>query len=200
MERLRDKGATHLFESKWKKRYSERGVRRMLGSGHASRKSLEVYSRPSPIEAQEECNSVISRFPIWCYFPLHRSFRNTSLRVRQWGMGIAQHCTSGAVRRAGVGTRPGRHRRRSETLQRPARGLRLPILCLVCRRGERSLIGPLTGHGRVWHAAMRTTEQGRWAVARPCGAPRQVCGGAGQGPGSLCIAPRCVANQHSIAR
>ncbi len=102
MERLREKHATHLFESSWKKRYSERGVRRMLEryaqaaglernvsphqlrhflltwlkkqgvddaliqpySGHASRKSLEVYSRLSIGEAQEEYNSVMGRFPI----------------------------------------------------------------------------------------------------------------------------------------
>jgi integrase/recombinase XerD len=30
MERMREKGATYLFESPWKKRYSDRGVRRML--------------------------------------------------------------------------------------------------------------------------------------------------------------------------
>ncbi len=102
MDRLREQGATHLFESSWKKRYSERGVRRMLEryaqvaglahnvsphqlrhflltwlkkqgvddvliqpySGHASRKSLEVYSRLSIQEAQDEYNSVIGRFPI----------------------------------------------------------------------------------------------------------------------------------------
>ncbi len=102
MERLREKHATHLFESSWKKRYSERGVRRMLEryaqaaglernvsphqlrhflltwlkkqgvddaliqpySGHASRKSLEIYSRLSIGEAQEEYNSVMGRFPI----------------------------------------------------------------------------------------------------------------------------------------
>jgi len=102
MDRLREQGATHLFESSWKKRYSERGVRRMLEryaqvarlthnvsphqlrhflltwlkkqgvddaliqpySGHASRMSLEVYSRLSIQEAQDEYNSVIGRFPI----------------------------------------------------------------------------------------------------------------------------------------
>ena len=102
MDRMREKRATHLFESSWKKRYSERGVRRMLEryaqaaglernvsphqfrhflltwlkkqgvddaliqpySGHASRKSLEVYSRLSIGEAQEEYNSVMGRFPI----------------------------------------------------------------------------------------------------------------------------------------
>jgi len=107
MARMREKRATHLFESSWKKRYSERGVRRMLEryaqaaglernvsphqlrhflltwlkltwlkkqgvddaliqpySGHVSRKSLEVYSRLSINEAQDEYNSVIGRFPI----------------------------------------------------------------------------------------------------------------------------------------
>jgi integrase/recombinase XerD len=102
MARLREKGATHLFESSWKKRYSERGVRRMLEryaqaaelernvsphqlrhflftwlkkqgiddaliqpySGHASRKSLEVYSRLAIGDAQQEYNSVMGRFPI----------------------------------------------------------------------------------------------------------------------------------------
>src|SRR5919204_4334914 len=99
MERMREKGATHLFESSWKKRYSERGVRRMLEryaqaaelernvsphqlrhflftwlkkqgiddaliqpySGHASRKSLEVYSRLAIGDAQQEYDQVIGR-------------------------------------------------------------------------------------------------------------------------------------------
>ncbi|HVC83515.1 MAG TPA: tyrosine-type recombinase/integrase, partial [Chloroflexota bacterium] len=99
---LREKGATYLFESSWKKQYSDRGVRRMLEryaeaaglehtvsphqlrhflltwlkkqgiddaliqpySGHESRKSLEIYSRLSIGEAQEEYNKVIHRFPI----------------------------------------------------------------------------------------------------------------------------------------
>jgi integrase/recombinase XerD len=102
MERLRDKRASYLFESSWKKKYSDRGVRRMLEryadaaglernvsphqlrhylftwlkkqgiddaliqpySGHASRQSLEVYSRLAIGEAQEEYNSVITRFPV----------------------------------------------------------------------------------------------------------------------------------------
>ncbi len=102
LTQLRAKGATYLFESSWKKKYSERGVRRMLEryaqaaglahnlsphqlrhflftwlkkqgiddaliqpySGHASRKSLEIYSRLSISEAQEEYNSVIGRFPV----------------------------------------------------------------------------------------------------------------------------------------
>lgn len=102
MERLRTRGATHLFESSWRKPYSQRGVRRMLEryaqaaglehnvsphqlrhflftwlkkhgiddaliqpySGHASRKSLEVYSRLTIGEAQQEYNNVIGQFPI----------------------------------------------------------------------------------------------------------------------------------------
>jgi integrase/recombinase XerD len=102
MERMRDKRASYLFESSWKKKYSDRGVRRMLEryaavvglernisphqlrhylftwlkkqgiddaliqpySGHASRQSLEVYSRLAIGEAQEEYNSVIKRFPV----------------------------------------------------------------------------------------------------------------------------------------
>jgi integrase/recombinase XerD len=102
MERMREKGAVHLFESSWKKRYSDRGVRRMLEryaeaaglernvsphqlrhflltwlkkqgiddaliqpySGHASRQSLEIYSRLAIGEAQREYDQVIGRFPI----------------------------------------------------------------------------------------------------------------------------------------
>jgi len=100
--RMREKGATYLFESSWKKRYSDRGVRRMLEryataaglernvsphqlrhflltwlkkqgiddaliqpySGHASRQSLEIYSRLAIGEAQQEYEQVIGRFPI----------------------------------------------------------------------------------------------------------------------------------------
>ncbi len=102
MERMREKGAVHLFESSWKKRYSDRGVRRMLEryaeaaglernvsphqlrhflltwlkkqgiddaliqpySGHASRQSLEIYSRLAIGEAQREYDQVIGRFPV----------------------------------------------------------------------------------------------------------------------------------------
>jgi integrase/recombinase XerD len=102
MQRMREHTATYLFESSWKKRYSERGVRRMLEryaklagmehtisphhlrhflftwlkkqgiddaliqpySGHASRASLEVYSRLSIGAAQEEYNRVIDKFPV----------------------------------------------------------------------------------------------------------------------------------------
>ncbi len=102
MDRLREKHAAYLFESSWKKKYSDRGVRRMLEryaqeaglernisphqlrhflltwlkkqgvddaliqpySGHASRQSLEIYSRLAIEEAQDEYNSVIGRFPV----------------------------------------------------------------------------------------------------------------------------------------
>jgi len=102
MERMHTKHATALFESSWKKPYSDRGVRRMLEryaqaaglernisphqlrhflltwlkkqgvddaliqpySGHASRQSLEIYSRLAIGEAQEEYDRVIGRFPV----------------------------------------------------------------------------------------------------------------------------------------
>ncbi len=102
MARMHEKGATYLFESSWKKRYSDRGVRRMLEryaeaaglernlsphqlrhflltwlkkqgiddaliqpySGHASRQSLEIYSRLAIGEAQQEYDTVIGRFPV----------------------------------------------------------------------------------------------------------------------------------------
>ena len=100
--RLEEKHATYLFKSSWKKKYSARGVRRMLEryaqaaglehnvsphqlrhflftwlkkqgvddaliqpySGHTSRMSLEVYTRLSLGEAQDEYNRVMGRFPI----------------------------------------------------------------------------------------------------------------------------------------
>jgi integrase/recombinase XerD len=99
---LRQKGAAHLFESSWKKPYSDRGVRRLLEryaataslahpisphrlrhflltwlkkqgiddaliqpySGHASRKSLEIYSQLAIGEAQLAYDGVIPRFPV----------------------------------------------------------------------------------------------------------------------------------------
>lgn len=102
MARMQEKKATYLFESSWKKRYSDRGVRRMLEryadaaglernvsphqlrhflltwlkkqgiddaliqpySGHASRQSLEIYSRLAIGEAQREYDGVMGRFPI----------------------------------------------------------------------------------------------------------------------------------------
>lgn len=95
-------GATYLFESSWKKRYTDRGIRKILEryahaagldksisphklrhflftwlkkqgiddaliqpySGHASRKSLEVYSTLSLADAQTEYNQAIYRFPV----------------------------------------------------------------------------------------------------------------------------------------
>lgn len=99
---LKAKGATYLFESSWKKRYTDRGIRKILQryaetagldksisphklrhflftwlkkqgiddaliqpySGHASRKSLEVYSNLSLADAQAEYNEAIRRFPV----------------------------------------------------------------------------------------------------------------------------------------
>jgi integrase/recombinase XerD len=96
------RGATHLFESSWKRPYSDRGVRKILAryanaaglsqpisphqlrhflltwlkkqgiddaliqpySGHASRQSLEVYSRLAIGDAQAEYDDVIGRFPV----------------------------------------------------------------------------------------------------------------------------------------
>ena len=91
-----------LFESSWKKPYSERGVRKMLTrytqaagitasisphklrhflftwlktqgiddaliqpySGHASRTSLEIYSRLALPDAQASYDGVIGQFPV----------------------------------------------------------------------------------------------------------------------------------------
>jgi len=99
---LRHKGASYLFESSWKKPYSDRGVRRLLEryaeaaglahpisphrlrhflltwlkkqgiddaliqpySGHASRKSLEIYSQLAIGEAQLAYDGVMPRFPV----------------------------------------------------------------------------------------------------------------------------------------
>jgi len=99
---LERSGATYLFESSWKKRYSDRGVRKLLAryvaaagltqpisphklrhflftwlkkqgiddaliqpySGHASRQSLEIYSRLAIADAQHEYDQVIGRFPV----------------------------------------------------------------------------------------------------------------------------------------
>jgi integrase/recombinase XerD len=96
------RGATHLFESNWKRPYSDRGVRKLLAryaqaaglvqpisphrlrhflltwlkkqgiddaliqpySGHASRQSLEIYSRLAIQEAQAEDDRAIGRFPV----------------------------------------------------------------------------------------------------------------------------------------
>lgn len=102
MAAMRHQGASHLFESSWKKPYSDRGVRKILAryaaaadlphpvsphrlrhflftwlkkqgiddaliqpySGHASRQSLEIYSRLALGEAQAEYEQVIGRFPV----------------------------------------------------------------------------------------------------------------------------------------
>jgi integrase/recombinase XerD len=102
MQTMRQKDASYLFESSWKKPYSERGVRKILArysqaagfaqaisphklrhflltwlkkqgiddaaiqpySGHASRQSLEIYSRLAMSDAQREYNEVIGRFPV----------------------------------------------------------------------------------------------------------------------------------------
>jgi integrase/recombinase XerD len=95
-------GATHLFESSWKKKYTDRGIRKILQkyataaglektmsphklrhflftwlkkqglddamiqpySGHASRQSLEIYSRLSLSDVQNHYDQVITRFPV----------------------------------------------------------------------------------------------------------------------------------------
>jgi integrase/recombinase XerD len=102
IEHMRARGATHLFESSWKKPYSTRGVRALLAryahlaglehnmpphrlrhflftwlktqgiddaliqpySGHASRKSLEVYSRLALADAQDSYEHTITHFPV----------------------------------------------------------------------------------------------------------------------------------------
>jgi integrase/recombinase XerD len=99
---IQGKKAVHLFESSWKKAYSDRGIRKILMrytqaagiessvsphklrhflltwlkkqgiddaliqpySGHESRQSLEIYSRLSIKEAQQEYNENIGKFPI----------------------------------------------------------------------------------------------------------------------------------------
>ncbi|WP_375163211.1 tyrosine-type recombinase/integrase [Laceyella sacchari] len=96
------KRAVYLFESSWKKKYTDRGIRKILKkysdqagmvqsisphklrhflltwlkkqgiddaliqpySGHASRKSLEVYSKLAITDAQDEYERVIPEFPI----------------------------------------------------------------------------------------------------------------------------------------
>jgi integrase/recombinase XerD len=96
------KDDTYLFESSWKKKYSDRGIRKILEhytkeagiersisphklrhflftwmkkqniddaliqpySGHDSRQSLEIYSKLSINDAQENYDEVISKFPV----------------------------------------------------------------------------------------------------------------------------------------
>lgn len=99
---MRSKGASYLFESSWKRPYTDRGIRKILErytvaagldkrisphklrhflftwlktqgiddaliqpySGHASRQSLEIYSRLSLAVAQEEYDQAIRKFPV----------------------------------------------------------------------------------------------------------------------------------------
>jgi integrase/recombinase XerD len=101
-EGMKRKGAPYLFESSWKRPYSDRGIRKLLArytkapgllrpisphrlrhylltwlkkqgiddaliqpySGHASRQSLEIYSRLALADAQQAYNRVIDRFPV----------------------------------------------------------------------------------------------------------------------------------------
>ncbi|MEM9722950.1 MAG: tyrosine-type recombinase/integrase [Bacteroidota bacterium] len=102
MTKMEQKGASYLFESKRRKSYTDRGIRKMIKryaekaglenslsphqfrhflltwlkkqgiddamiqpySGHASRKSLEVYSQLSIKDAQGKYEEVINQFPI----------------------------------------------------------------------------------------------------------------------------------------
>mgnify|MGYP006292127233 CR=1 FL=1 len=99
---MRDKGGQYLFESSWKKPYTDRGIRKILEqysreagmehsisphklrhflftwlkkqgiddaliqpySGHESRKSLEIYSKLSISDAQDEYEEIIGKFPV----------------------------------------------------------------------------------------------------------------------------------------
>ena len=101
-DRLQQRAASYLFESSWKKQYSDRGVRRLLEryataaglpqpisphrlrhflltwlkkqgvddaliqpySGHASRQSLEIYSRLAIADAQAAYADAMGRFPV----------------------------------------------------------------------------------------------------------------------------------------
>lgn len=101
-EKIRQQNAEYLFESSWKKKYTDRGIRKILSkyakqsginrnisphrlrhflltwlkkqgiddsliqpySGHATRQSLEVYSKLSINDAQEKYDQVINRFPV----------------------------------------------------------------------------------------------------------------------------------------
>ncbi|MBA4494889.1 site-specific integrase [Paenactinomyces guangxiensis] len=101
-DRAEKKGAVYLFESSWKKKYTDLGIRKILKkysdqagmvhsvsppklrhflltwlkkqgiddaliqpySGHASRKSLEVYSKLTISDAQGEYERVIPDFPV----------------------------------------------------------------------------------------------------------------------------------------
>jgi len=99
---MKKKQAAYLFESSWKKKYTDRGIRKILAKysleaglvknmsphklrhflltwlkkqgiddaliqpylGHESRKSLEIYSKLSIAEAQQEYDKTINRFLI----------------------------------------------------------------------------------------------------------------------------------------
>ena len=99
---MKKKQAVFLFESTWKKKYTDRGIRKILAkysgeaglaqnisphklrhflltwlkkqgiddaliqpySGHESRKSLEIYSKLSITDAQQEYNKAIDKFPV----------------------------------------------------------------------------------------------------------------------------------------
>jgi integrase/recombinase XerD len=102
VDRMEQLSATYLFESSWKRKYTDRGIRKILAkyaeaagldksisphqlrhflltwlkkqgiddaliqpySGHASRQSLEIYSRLSIGEAQEVYDQVMGKFPV----------------------------------------------------------------------------------------------------------------------------------------
>jgi integrase/recombinase XerD len=102
VDRMEQLAATYLFESSWKRKYTDRGIRKILAkyaeaagldksisphqlrhflltwlkkqgiddaliqpySGHASRQSLEIYSRLSIGEAQEVYDQVMGKFPV----------------------------------------------------------------------------------------------------------------------------------------
>ena len=99
---MANKNAKYLFESNWKRKYTDRGIRKILSkyteranikrnisphklrhflltwlkkqgiddsfiqpySGHATRLSLEVYSKLSINEAQEKYDQIINNFPV----------------------------------------------------------------------------------------------------------------------------------------
>ncbi len=101
-DKIRQRGAQYLFESSWKRKYTDRGVRKILFkyakqadlhrnisphrlrhflltwlkkqgiddsfiqpySGHATRQSLEIYSKLSINDAQKKYDEVINRFPV----------------------------------------------------------------------------------------------------------------------------------------
>jgi integrase/recombinase XerD len=102
IDAARKAGAAYLFESSWKKSYTDRGVRKILArytaaagitasisphtlrhflftwlktqgiddaliqlySGHATRQSLEIYSRLALADAQDSYDKVIDQFPV----------------------------------------------------------------------------------------------------------------------------------------